>query len=132
MYKLLTTLMLITVGNAAYSAPMRYDCTLKSHSTHGWGVKEAIYWFDPADQSIMAIDPYIQHAVTDPIRVKPEKFGPPVYKFSYSLKLPTRQSGTIRVSFTVRFDAQKNRLTVEAFPGNNSRERSTGTCNLKK
>jgi hypothetical protein len=111
---------------------MRYDCTLKSHSNNGWGVNEAIYWFDPADQSIMTIDPYIQHAVTDPIQVKVETFGPPVYKFSYSLKLPTRQSDTIRVSFTVRFDAQKNRLTVEAFPGNNSRERSTGNCTRRK
>ncbi len=131
MYKLLTSLMLIMVGGAVFAAPIRYDCKLQSYSNHGWGVKEAIYWFDPADQSILALDPYIQHVAKDPIRVKVETFGPPIYKFSYTLKLRTRQSGTIRVSFGVRFNAQENRLTIEAFPGNNSRERSTGSCTLR-
>lgn len=128
MFKLLTSLVLIMFGNVVLAAPIRYDCELQSHSNHGWGVEKAFFWFDPADQSIMAIDRFVQHTNKEPIGVKVETFGPPIYKFSYSLKLPTRQSGIIYVTIGVRFDAEKNRLSYEAYPGNSSRERSTGSC----
>lgn len=131
MLRFITILVLMTAGAAVSAAPMRYDCKLKSHSVHNWGVEEAIYWIDPANQTIQAIDPYIQHVFKKPISVTVEAFGPPIYKFSYKLDLPTRQSADIRVVFGVRFDAQKNRLTVEAFLGNSSRERSTGKCTLR-
>lgn len=128
MFKLLTSLVLIMAGTAVLAAPIRYDCKLQSHSNKGWGVKDAIYWFNPADQSIMAIDAQIHHATKEPIRVNVETFGPPIYKFSYKLKLPTLRNDVIWVSYGVRFDAEKNRLSFEAFPGNSSRERSTGSC----
>ncbi|MFT4962691.1 MAG: hypothetical protein ACI92Z_003791 [Paracoccaceae bacterium] len=132
MLKTLTTLALVAAGTAISAAPMRYDCKLQTHSRQNWAPKEAIYWIDPTNQTIRAIDPFIQHVFKEPISTKVEMSGPPIYKFSYQLELPSRQSGNIRVTYGVRFDAQKNRLTVEAFLGNNSRERSTGRCALRK
>lgn len=131
MLKLLTTLAFVTAGAAVSAAPVRYECTLKSYSRGNWTPVEAIYWIDPADRTILAIDAFIQYALKKPLSAVVEEFGPSIYKFSYPLKLPSRQSGVINITYAVRLDVKRNRVKVRAYVGNNPVERSEGSCTVK-
>lgn len=128
----LAALALLWVGTSTSAATIVYACELQRHGLAGWTPREATYGIDTSKQQIIAMDPYIFHANKKSLNVTVTEFGPRVYRFKYTLLLPSRESGKIQARYSVRLDTKTNRVVVAAYVENNPRHRGTGKCRILK
>lgn len=132
MQKLFATLVFFWLGSALSAAPITYFCELSSHSRGGWIPETAAYAIETNSRTIVVHDRFIQHANKKALQARILEFGPAVYRFSWSVKLPLKGNKARNIGYTARLDTRNNKVSIKAFVGDDGSHRGSGKCKVIK
>ncbi|MFW8592840.1 hypothetical protein [Cribrihabitans neustonicus] len=129
---LMAAVVAMSVGGSAQAAVQSFDCAVDSVEESGWIPERVLLSLDAEANKARAYDGYIHHAHEKPIDVKFKEVRGK-YRMSWKLPVPSRASGSVRVSYTATLTPGTNDFRIKAsFPLRNfaNLPRGVGSCKL--
>jgi hypothetical protein len=112
------------------AAPVPYVCEYTSHSRTGWIPEKALYVIDADAGTAQVYDGYVKHLHDDLIDAAFHQIRAGKYRVKYTLVgLPTSNSSSVTVTYTVRLDVGAGRSTLDAvLHASDNRPHGSGKC----